>query len=290
MRTLILAGLMSGATALPLMAQPVTTPAHAPDGQTTYDDHWGASVDGRWQAGDRAPGGWAAYRTPVEGFILPGYWLQPDYDIDDHGAYGLPAPPPGYGWSRYYDDAVLSDQYGKVLDSRIHYDWDRHGGDRAERIDDRRLAVDDAVIGAFADGPIDSAGAVAEAPREDRYRADSARLRAERRLAREEARQYRDWTGRQRRLDGLAQEAGYSDYDHYRQVHDEAAGSGPDTGQPRRAMDGGPEPDAPHMARQALPAGAYIADGYYYPGATITTITIMPGDGGTSYRTETSPP
>ncbi|HEX7782644.1 MAG TPA: RcnB family protein [Sphingobium sp.] len=89
---------------------------------------WGSRVDGRWRAGRDAPGGWAAYRRPVRGFALPRYWVQPGFYIANYGAYGLPAPGYGYGWSRYYDDAVLTDQYGSVYDSRSDIQWERYEG------------------------------------------------------------------------------------------------------------------------------------------------------------------
>jgi len=89
---------------------------------------WGHRTNGRWSAGWNAPGGWVAYRRPAFGFVLPSYWVNPSYYIADSGAFGLPAPAYGYGWSRYYDDAVLTDQYGRVVDVRYGYDWDRYGG------------------------------------------------------------------------------------------------------------------------------------------------------------------
>jgi hypothetical protein len=72
-------------------------------------------------AGWRAPGGWNGYRRPVYGYVLPRYWVSPTYYIANYGTYGLPAPAYGYGWSRYYDDAVMTDRYGRVYDSRERY-------------------------------------------------------------------------------------------------------------------------------------------------------------------------
>ena len=86
---------------------------------------WGPQVRGRWFAGWHAPGGWAAYRRPVVGYVLPPYWISPAYRIGNYGAYGLPAPADGYGWSRYYDDAVMTDRDGRVRDHREGVDWDR---------------------------------------------------------------------------------------------------------------------------------------------------------------------
>lgn len=87
--------------------------------------HWGGSIGGRWIGGARAPGGWSAYRRPVRGWAMPGYWLAPSFTIVDWGAYGLAPPPEGYRWSRYYDDAVLIDSYGRAMDCVEGVDWDR---------------------------------------------------------------------------------------------------------------------------------------------------------------------
>ena len=93
-------------------------------GQWRTRHDWGGSVGGRWIGGARAPGGWSAYRRPVKGWALPGYWLEPSFAISDWGAYGLAPPPDGSHWSRYYDDAVLVDQYGRTMDCVADVDWD----------------------------------------------------------------------------------------------------------------------------------------------------------------------
>jgi Ni/Co efflux regulator RcnB len=95
--------------------------------------HWGGSIGGRWIGGARAPGGWSAYRRPVRGWAMPSYWLAPSFYITDWGAYGLTAPPYGYHWSRYYDDAVLVDQYGRSMDCVQGVDWQ---GDVPDGYDD----------------------------------------------------------------------------------------------------------------------------------------------------------
>lgn len=84
---------------------------------------WGGRVGGRWIGGTRAPGGWSAYHRPVRGWALPGYWLAPSFYVEDWGDYGLGAPPEGYHWSRYYDDAVLVDRYGRVTDCVPGVEW-----------------------------------------------------------------------------------------------------------------------------------------------------------------------
>ena len=86
---------------------------------------WGSNVGGRWWAGANAPGGWRAYHRPSRGGTLPGYWIAPSFAIGDWGSYGLGEPPAGYGWSRYYDDAVLTDGRGRVYDCVSGVDWSR---------------------------------------------------------------------------------------------------------------------------------------------------------------------
>ena len=89
---------------------------------------WGSRVGGFWWAGVQAPGGWNSYTRLKRGKRLPGYWVSPNYIISDWQMYGLGAPPAGYHWSRYYNDAVLIDGYGTVYDSIGSVDWDRYQG------------------------------------------------------------------------------------------------------------------------------------------------------------------
>lgn len=86
---------------------------------------WGGRIQGRWWGGMRAPGGWGAYRRPVRGWVLPSYWVQPNWYVTNWSAYGLAQPPYGYNWSRYYDDAVLIDGRGTVYDSVDGIGWDQ---------------------------------------------------------------------------------------------------------------------------------------------------------------------
>ena len=104
------------------------TPAHGGGyhgGEYAGGGRWGSNVGGHWWAGVNAPGGWRAYRRPSRGWTLPGYWIAPSFAIADWSTYGLGAPPAGYGWSRYYDDAVLIDGGGRVYDSVDGIDWTR---------------------------------------------------------------------------------------------------------------------------------------------------------------------
>lgn len=91
---------------------------------------WGPRHEGRWIQGWRAPGGWGAYRPAVRGWVLPGYWMAPRYYIGNYTRYGWSTPPAGHGWSRYYDDAVLTDRDGRVYETVHNVDWDTY--DQAE--------------------------------------------------------------------------------------------------------------------------------------------------------------
>jgi hypothetical protein len=326
------------ATAQPVMPPPppatVTVgPMVSQGGPVMNRWGWGHRVNGRRWGGVQAPGGWVAYRRPTAGFILPGYWLQPSYHIANYRSYGLPRPAKGYGWSRYYDDAVLTDEYGKVYDSRINYDWERYGGyddTPPARADDRRdgsgRTVAGAVIGGVTGGLLGSAiagpgnrtggaiigagvGAIAgaavgsatapdsrrrddgydDAPgyRDDGYddwRRDERNER-ERKIDKEELKQ-------QRKLDKLARKAGYPNYAAYLRARNQRAmASAPQPAQPHWAMRGGPEnghgarrDGAAHVETYTTPG--HVAGGYYFPGTTVTTVTLDPSVT-TSSTTET---
>jgi Ni/Co efflux regulator RcnB len=106
---------------------PRPTVGHGP-GMGGGHHRWGHRMGGRWHAGHAAPGGWGGYRIPFRGFTLPTYWVQPSYRINNYPLYGLYAPQTGFGWSRYYDDAVLMDNRGYVQDYRSNIPWDRYEG------------------------------------------------------------------------------------------------------------------------------------------------------------------
>lgn len=80
-------------------------------------NRWGYEIEGQWYGGSQAPGGWGAYRRLGRGHHMPQYWLGGSFGIPDYLSYGLSAPPRGYRWVRYYDDAVLIDDRGSVWDS-----------------------------------------------------------------------------------------------------------------------------------------------------------------------------
>ena len=95
-------------------------------------NRWGGKIHGRWHGGFEAPGGWSAYRRLGRGHRLPNYWMGQGFRIPDYLAFGLAAPPPGYFWVRYYDDAVLVDGMGEVWDSVGGVAWT--GGDYSEEV------------------------------------------------------------------------------------------------------------------------------------------------------------
>ena len=97
-------------------------------GQWNGRSRWGNRIGGFWWAGVQAPGGWNSYVRMKRGRHLPSYWLSPNFVIADWQLFGLGAPPAGYYWSRYYNDAVLIDANGVVYDTIGDVDWDRYQG------------------------------------------------------------------------------------------------------------------------------------------------------------------
>ena len=293
--------------ALPVMGKSYSgpRPGHGWNG----GHRWGPRHAGRWYAGWQAPGGWGAYRRPVYGYILPRYWINPAYYIGNYGAYGLPAPAYGYGWSRYYDDAVMTDRYGRVYDRRSDIDWDRHEGgyakDRAERRDNGvGGAVAGAVVGGVAGnliagrgnrtaGTLIGAGVGAAAgyavdKAEDRGRDAPPPPRAgvdydpgapDDAVTYDNAYQGR-WVGTWRDKDGKAYSGEY-----------EGRFEGTAEGAP--GVDYAPPPyhGPAHWSDGGVTTygGGYISGGYYYPAPTVTTVVVHPATTTTtttSYVTE----
>jgi Ni/Co efflux regulator RcnB len=133
MRSLFIPALALTALALPAMGQAAESPRadevykHTPGRpMITRMKPAAAPQKRQWSGGWQAPGGWAAYARPSRGFILPDYWVQPAFFIANWATYGLPRPSAGLGWSRYYNDAVLTDRDGRVVDALVDYPWDRY--------------------------------------------------------------------------------------------------------------------------------------------------------------------
>ena len=68
-----------------------------------------------------------SYHRLQRGWHLPQYWWAPRYEVRDWNMYRLPRPAQDGRWVRYYEDALLIDSHGTILDSRYDVDWDRHG-------------------------------------------------------------------------------------------------------------------------------------------------------------------
>jgi len=100
----------------------------------------------RWAS---VPGGWNAYQAPSYGYTLPRHWIAPSYYIADYRGFGLPAPASGFGWSRYYDDMVLTDRWGRVYDWRDGRDMRDGNGDYRPRRRDRS-----GIVGAIVGGAV----------------------------------------------------------------------------------------------------------------------------------------
>ena len=103
----------------------------------------------------------ADYQRPSYGFQLPQTWMTPENYVD-YRAYGLDRPAAGFGWSRYYNDMVLTDQWGRVYDVADGYDRDGrrgHGGRNHGRDTDGIAGgVAGAAVGAVAGNLIAGAG------------------------------------------------------------------------------------------------------------------------------------
>jgi hypothetical protein len=66
----------------------------------------------------------SAYRHYERGQHGPGTWNDPAYAVNDWSEWGFAQPGPGMHWARYYDDAVLVDAYGTIVDTRYGVGWD----------------------------------------------------------------------------------------------------------------------------------------------------------------------
>ncbi|MFB0873534.1 MULTISPECIES: RcnB family protein [unclassified Sphingobium] len=283
---------------------------------------WGQRYNGRWYAGWRAPGGWGAYRRPAYGYVLPSYWISPNYYIGNYGAYGLPAPGYGYGWSRYYDDAVMTDRYGRVYDSRSDVDWGRYEGGYDDRDYDYDAPRRDNGVGGAAIGAV--VGGIAGnriAGRGNRTAGTliGAGVGAVAGMAIDKAEDSRtegDWRrdAPPPRRPGAAYDYGYGYADDSVTTQNDYEGrwTGTWTTDDGRKVSGtydgkfegqvrgaGVDYDAPpyaggphwsHGAAPAVPAGGYISGGYYYPAPVVTTVTVQPAvttTTTTTYVTET---
>jgi Ni/Co efflux regulator RcnB len=283
---------MAGAAAPTVAAGKTGVHASRPATQGNVSHRWGPRHDGRWYAGWRAPGGWTAYRRPIRGFILPRYWISPSYYIANYPAYGLPAPTYGYGWSRYYDDAVMTDRYGRVYDYRGGIDWDRYEGGYGPGNDDPRDQRDSGLGGAAIGAVVGGVAGNRIAGRGNRTEGTliGAGVGAVAGMAIDKAEDDRRHAPPRR--PGASYDYGYGYADDAVTSANEYEGrwTGTWTTDDGRTVSGtydgrfegdvrgaGVDYPPPHWNGTApMGGGGYVAGGYYYPAPVVTTVTVQP--------------
>ncbi len=71
----------------------------------------------------------AGYTRIDRGIHVPGFCMVPRFLIRDYARYGFYQPMYGGRWIRYYDDALLVDPHGQVIDGEWGLNWDEYGPD-----------------------------------------------------------------------------------------------------------------------------------------------------------------
>ena len=65
------------------------------------------------------------YRRLERGKRLPRAYLDPSYTVSDWSDWGFAPPGPGMRWVRYYDDGLLIDGDGRIVDACYGVAWER---------------------------------------------------------------------------------------------------------------------------------------------------------------------
>ena len=111
---------------------PLRPPAEiAPKGNWSSDGGWHgkrAHPHARWESRRGEHRSFEHFR-PQRGHIMPPLFVSPAYFVWNWRSYGLPEPGHGRRWVRYYGDAVLIDEYGRVHDTAYDVDWGEPGRD-----------------------------------------------------------------------------------------------------------------------------------------------------------------
>ncbi len=68
------------------------------------------------------------FNRVFRGGFIPPQFFGGQFVINNWSNFGFSQPGPDSWWIRYYDDALLIDRNGRVLDGRYGFDWDRYGG------------------------------------------------------------------------------------------------------------------------------------------------------------------
>jgi Ni/Co efflux regulator RcnB len=142
------------AAALPAAAQAQPRAGHSwgQPGQRVLVRHGGAGMPGTPQMHRRQ------FRRIDRGHFVPRFWWGPQFQVQHWQMYGFPQPMPGHRWIRYYDDALMIDDRGRVHDGRYGFEWDRYG---------ERWSHDERGIPAYAGGGDHHRGGHYD--RDDRY-------------------------------------------------------------------------------------------------------------------------
>lgn len=135
-------GILAGAALIALTPTIASAQMGAPAGAPMQAGSWG---QGGWQPGTDAAGyapqrgvaprgdwqqtramhGHGDYRRLERGKRLPHAYLDPSYTVSDWSDWGFAPPGPGMRWVRYYDDGLLIDADGRIVDACYGVAWER---------------------------------------------------------------------------------------------------------------------------------------------------------------------